>query len=157
MQQTIDLVAARGKQQKIEIQSELTEQPLLIEADHEQLRRLLNLILNAMDAQPDGGTIKISMSQSPNGPAVEPSPGQDRPQPAAWTTVTVADEGPGIAAGMIDRLFDPYVSSKETGLGLGLSICRRIVEDHGGEISVRNASTRGAVFTVRLPIYIQKS
>ena len=50
-----------------------------------------------------------------------------------------------------DRVFEPYVSTKETGLGLGLAICRRIVEAHGGQIAAANTPPRGAVFTVRLP------
>ncbi len=73
--------------------------------------------------------------------------------PRSWITLTIADRGPGIAPGMVERIFEPYVSTKETGLGMGLAICRRIVEDHGGEISVRNGSDGGAVFTVRLPAF----
>ena len=50
-----------------------------------------------------------------------------------------------------DQIFDPYVSTKDTGLGLGLAICRQIVQLHGGQITASNATEGGAVFTVRLP------
>ena len=68
-----------------------------------------------------------------------------------WITVTIADDGLGLPAEIADRIFQPYVSTKETGLGLGLAICRRIVEAHGGEIAAENGQAGGAVFTVRLP------
>ncbi len=69
----------------------------------------------------------------------------------SWIVVTIADSGPGLPAEIADRIFQPYVSSKETGIGLGLAICRRIVEAHGGEITAENGPAGGAVFTVRLP------
>jgi signal transduction histidine kinase len=68
-----------------------------------------------------------------------------------WVVVTITDDGPGLSAEIADRVFQPYVSTKETGLGLGLAICRRIVEAHDGEIAVENDPAGGAVFTVRLP------
>ena len=106
----------------------------MIEADHEQLRQVfLNLVLNSLDALPHGGAIQVTAA------------GDD------GVTITVADDGPGIAAEPADQIFDPYVSTKETGLGLGLAICRRIVEAHGGRITAANGPAGGAVFTVRLP------
>jgi signal transduction histidine kinase len=63
----------------------------------------------------------------------------------------VSDTGPGIAAAFRGRLFEPFASTKETGLGLGLVICRRIVEDHGGTIAAEDRPGGGARFTVRLP------
>ena len=65
--------------------------------------------------------------------------------------IGIADSGPGLPAGLENRLFDPFVSTKETGLGLGLSICKRIVETHGGAITAANGPTGGAIFVVRLP------
>jgi signal transduction histidine kinase len=65
--------------------------------------------------------------------------------------IRIADSGPGLPAGLEERIFDPFVSTKETGLGLGLSICRRIVDAHGGSITAANSPTGGAVFEVQLP------
>jgi signal transduction histidine kinase len=150
VQQTLDLVAARGKQQGVCLESDLPNRPIIVEADHEQLRQLLlNLVLNAMDAQPEGGAVLISVST----PVTEDSDDAVHKgrQPTSWVTLTVADQGPGIGASAIERIFEPYFSTKENGLGMGLAICRRIVEDHGGEISVENSAAGGADFRVQLP------
>jgi two-component system sensor kinase FixL len=66
--------------------------------------------------------------------------------------VTVADSGPGIAREIADRLFQPFVTTKKTGMGLGLSICREIVEAHQGRLSVAPAPSGGAVFRLTLPM-----
>jgi len=66
--------------------------------------------------------------------------------------LTVADRGPGIAADVLPRLFEPFASGKETGLGLGLVVSKRIVEEHGGTIRGCNRPGGGAVFVVRLPV-----
>jgi signal transduction histidine kinase len=67
--------------------------------------------------------------------------------------VRVHDSGKGIAPAIRARLFEPFVSSKETGLGLGLSICKRLVEAHGGTIGGDNAREGGAVFSFSLPTH----
>ncbi len=134
LNQTLELVSARGARQGVSLGGDFPSQPLLIEADHEQLRQVfLNLVLNSMDALPQGGTIQVSASGGNE------------------VTITVADDGPGISVEPIDQIFDPYVSTKETGLGLGLAICRRIVDGHCGRITAANGAAGGAVFTVRLP------
>jgi len=65
--------------------------------------------------------------------------------------VGVEDSGPGIPPAMAARIFEPFVTSKETGLGVGLSLSRRIVEAHGGTLCLTNGSGRGAAFAIRLP------
>jgi signal transduction histidine kinase len=154
VQQTLDLVAARGKQQGISLESELPDRPVIVEADHEQIRQvLLNLVLNAMDAQTGGGAVKIGVTKTLVEEPHVAAPDNAYAPPRSWVTVSIADRGPGIAPGMVERIFEPYVTTKETGLGMGLAICRRIVEDHGGEISVADGSDGGAVFSVRLPAF----
>jgi two-component system, LuxR family, sensor kinase FixL len=66
--------------------------------------------------------------------------------------VIVADTGPGIAPELADRLFQPFVTTKATGMGLGLSICREIVEAHHGRLTAVPGASGGAVFHVMLPI-----
>jgi signal transduction histidine kinase len=67
-------------------------------------------------------------------------------------SVTVADSGPGIPAAQIEQIFAPFFTSKPDGLGLGLNICRTIVEAHGGRITVENRPAGGAAFTFTLPL-----
>jgi two-component system sensor kinase FixL len=72
--------------------------------------------------------------------------------PESMTEVTVADSGPGIAPEIADRLFQPFVTTKLTGMGLGLSISREIIESHHGRLSVALAPSGGAVFRLTLPM-----
>ena len=100
---------------------------------------LMNLIhnaLHAMQAQPPGSRrIQLLCRQQEQG-----------------VSVTVADSGPGIPAAQIEQIFAPFFTSKPDGLGLGLNICRTIIEAHGGRISVENSPTGGAAFTFTLPL-----
>jgi len=66
--------------------------------------------------------------------------------------VEVQDNGTGIAAEKIESIFDPFITSKPEGLGMGLSICRSIIERHGGKISAANNPDRGAKFSITLPV-----
>jgi len=112
--------------------------------DRTLFRRVLaNLVENAMQAaQGEGKTPEIRIRVETRG---------DR------ATVEVADNGPGVAEADRPRIFDPYVTHREGGTGLGLAIVRKIVIDHGGDVSVGNGPTGGAVFTVELPIQHQRS
>ena len=70
---------------------------------------------------------------------------------AGAVQIVVTDTGPGLAPEIEGRLFEPFVTSKSTGLGLGLSICRDLIEAHGGQLSAAPGATGGMVFTIRLP------
>ena len=149
IEQTIELVSARAERQQIQIQSNLTSEPLLIEADSVQLRQvLLNLLLNAFDALPEGGQVFVSLSHSRPPGALDPSP---TAWVARWALISIRDTGPGLPTHVLDRIFEPFISTKETGTGLGLSICHRIVEAHGGQITASNSPQGGAVFAIFLP------
>jgi signal transduction histidine kinase len=138
--QTLELVSARASRQGVSLRGDLPPQPLVIEADHEQLRQVfLNLVLNSLDALPHGGAIRVA--------AAGAATAADKDE----VTIAVADDGPGIPAELVAQIFEPYVSTKETGMGLGLAICRSIIDAHGGRITATNGPAGGAVFTVRLP------
>ncbi len=79
---------------------------------------------------------------------------QLRPGPAGDVRLVVTDTGAGLAPEVAGRLFTPFTSTKPTGSGLGLSISRRIVEEHGGEIAADNGPAGGACFTVTLPLSV---
>ena len=104
-------------------------------ADEDMLRRaVLNLVLNALDALPTGGQIVITACHTPLGLEVE-----------------VADSGPGVPAPLLDRLFEPFFSTKTSGTGLGLSIVERIAAAHGGRAVAANCPEGGAAFTLIIP------
>ena len=109
-------------------------------ADPHRLRQvLLNLVRNAQEAQPDAlPTLAISL-----GP--ESRDGQ------AGVSLLLHDDGPGFAADVLDRVFEPYVTTKPRGTGLGLAIVRRIVEEHGGQIELANDPEGGARISLWLP------
>lgn len=132
----LGLVRAKAEQQGVCIRFSPTDVPITLTADAEQLRQVvLNLLLNALDAMPVGGTLDA---------AVRPAEGA--------LELIVTDTGPGISAAVLPRLFEPFATSKETGLGLGLVVSQRIVEDHGGTIRGFNRPEGGACFAVWLPI-----
>ncbi|MBP6849856.1 MAG: HAMP domain-containing protein, partial [Kofleriaceae bacterium] len=105
--------------------------------DEGQIRQsLMNLVRNAAEAvgSRGGGNVWIRTRADDDGVAIE-----------------VADDGPGIAPELRDRLFDPFVSTKDGGTGLGLALSHQIVRDHGGALTVASPPGAGATFTVRLP------
>jgi len=154
IQQTLELVHARAEGQCVQILCDLTDRPLMIEADHEQLRQLfLNLLCNALATLPQGGSIWITAVESGPAPGLNEAPLSQEytTQSMSWIPIIIADTGPGVPKDLGDRIFEPYVSTKDTGIGLGLAICRRIVHSHGGDIVASNSPEGGAAFTVRLP------
>lgn len=104
-------------------------------ADESMVRRcVLNLMLNAVDAMPEGGTLVVTSS------AV-----------ADHVELEIADTGPGLSEEVCRRAFEPFFSTKRGGTGLGLAIVHRIAEVHGGSVSVVNCPDGGAAVTLRFP------
>jgi signal transduction histidine kinase len=146
VEQVLKLVSVRAEQQGVRLQTELPDQPVILDADPGQVRQVLvNLLLNALDAVPSGGRIRIRVALDREASA------DANVEPREWVTLQVADSGLGLPADLGERIFEPFVSTKETGIGLGLSICKRIIETHQGEITAGNGPEGGAVFTVQLP------
>ena len=147
--QTVELVSGRADRQRVQILDDFPDEPAMVEADPAQLRQVvLNLLLNALDAMPDGGRIDVTISQTRSPHWQSKS---EAVSSKAWTLLSIHDSGEGFATEILDRLFEPFSSTKETGTGLGMSICRRIVEAHGGVITASNSPQGGAVIDVTLP------
>ncbi len=107
----------------------------VVHADREMLRRaVLNLVLNAVDAMPEGGELVVTSYDGRGGFELE-----------------IADSGPGLNEEQVRRAFDPFFTTKAAGTGLGLSIVQRIAEAHGGRVTVMNCPQGGAAFTIELP------
>lgn len=114
--------------------------PASVFADPDLLHRvLLNLVRNAAEALAE----PVEGAPASRSPVLTLS--------AADGAVTVADNGPGIDAQTIERIFNPFFTTRGSGTGLGLAIVHRIVDAHGGSIAVRNADAGGAVFTLQFP------
>jgi signal transduction histidine kinase len=119
---------------------DLSPTPLWVHGDRIQLQQvLLNLIVNAMDAMKD-------MSSGNRKLALHTGPKQDRS-----VRVAVEDTGIGVPADSLERIFDRFVTTKPHGMGLGLAVCRSIIEAHGGHVGALNNPERGATFWFELP------
>ena len=90
---------------------------------------------NAYQAMPEGGTLRIEARTQGD-----------------IAVITIQDTGEGIDPDLVDQFFEPFFTTRSEGTGLGLAIVRRLIEAHGGQISIANAETGGAVVTVRLPL-----
>jgi signal transduction histidine kinase len=109
--------------------------------DGEMLRSALrNLLLNAVDALGQGGTIEVGVDQTEHG----------------WQ-ISVRDDGEGIPAEVRQRIFDPFYTTKSTGTGLGLSVVERVMESHGGWVSLEPRQPRGTSACLHFPLWVAGS
>ncbi len=139
VRRALNLTDGRAKQQQITISTQTPDTPVMVDGDPEQLHQVLvNLLLNGLEAMPDGGVLEL---------AVRVSDGRRRA-----CRITVCDRGAGIPPQILRRIFEPFVTSKESGTGLGLAISRRIAEEHGGTLLAVNRTGGGAMFTLELPL-----
>jgi signal transduction histidine kinase len=137
---SLQLLRHRLESYRVQVEVERQRRLPQIEADPEQLKEaLINLLVNACEAVGDGGSIVIREEEG----VAEPL-GQ-------VVVIRVSDNGPGIPESIQEKLFQPFFSTKEEGTGLGLSIAFRIVEEHGGWLSLKSREGGGATFVITLP------
>lgn len=117
------------------IVDETADDPEFLADESKLIRVLTNLIVNAIDAMPDGGKVSLSSLHSEN-----------------EVSISVTDTGVGIPHDRMERIWRPLYTTKAKGIGLGLSICKRVVEGHGGSILVESTVGKGSTFTLKLPI-----
>lgn len=150
IQGAVDLLTGRTSEQDISIHCHLPDTPCELEVDSTQIKQvILNLVLNALDELHNQGTIEIDVARGV--PCSSPEPAPQAAAPALGIRVRIADNGPGIPAELLPKIFEPFVTRKELGTGLGLTICRRIITAHGGELTAANRPTGGAEFSFWLP------
>jgi len=136
----IELTHGEVVKNGIQVQTEFAQGLPLIECDRVQFQQvILNLIMNAIEAMSgvDEGTRELFISTreaEPNG-----------------VLVGVRDSGPGVAPAILERVFEAFYTTKSSGLGMGLSICRSIVEAHGGRLWATGHTPRGAFFQFTIP------
>ncbi len=136
-EETLQLLRPQIERQRISVQKKFQILPS-ITIDKEQMKQvILNLLMNAIQAMPAGGKLELSgqLSGDPH-----------------WIQFSIKDSGIGIPPEDMDKLFDPFFSTKEGGVGLGLSIAHRIIDQHHGKIEVESTSGKETLFTLWLPI-----
>jgi PAS domain S-box-containing protein len=115
---------------------DLTQSEPKIKMDSEKMKRVFdNLVKNAVDAMPNGGKLTITNRESDGN-----------------VEIAFADAGIGMTKEIMEKLWTPFFTTKSRGMGLGLAICKRIIEAHGGKISVESTVGKGTTFTVTIPI-----
>ena len=135
IEDTINLLRNLFNEKKIDVQLDLGDIPL-VKLDFNQMKQvMLNLVQNSIDAMKSGGSIQISSTS--NGTRI---------------MVRISDTGSGIGEIETEKVFEPFYSTKVTGVGLGLAIVKRIINDHNGEIRVSNREYGGVVFEIELPV-----
>ncbi len=142
---------ARILPKNIEIQKQLHDDLPFVEADPNQIEQvLMNLVLNARDAMPQGGTLRIRTDRVT---LKEVFDGLPHIKPGEYVVVSIEDTGKGIPEKALSRIFEPFFTTKEKGkgTGLGLSMVYGIVKEHGGYIDVKSSLNKGTKFDVYLP------
>ena len=126
----------RMTRKRISLRCKFTSNLPLVKVDPGAiLQVLVNIYLNAIESMPNGGVLSMTTTFD-----------------TAWVKILVADTGTGISEDKLDKIFLPFFTTKEEGIGLGLSICQSIIEQHKGEIEVESVTNKGTIFSIKLPI-----
>ncbi len=132
----VALTANDARERKVRLVLEPVAGDAVVRADGEKLRQaFLNIVINALQATPQGGTVTIATRQTDS-----------------MFEIRFSDTGPGIDADTLARIFEPFFTTKPDGTGLGLAITKKIIEGHGGTLEVESAPGRGTTVAVRLPM-----
>lgn len=133
----LDFAEPEAQQLNIRIKKDLEPNLPEIHLDNRQIKQaLLNILINAYQSMPDGGEVTIRVYRIDSSIKVD-----------------IIDSGEGIPLYRIDKLFDLFYSTKESGTGLGLPITKRIIDMHNGEVRVQSQEGKGSTFSIVLPIY----
>jgi two-component system, LuxR family, sensor kinase FixL len=141
VEEVLKLLRSELADRGVTVHSELASGLPILQGDRVELQQvLINLVTNACDAMADmpsedrAVTIRTGLD------------GND------FVSISVCDAGPGIAEGKLEQVFEPFFTSKANGMGLGLSVCRTIINAHGGKLWAEHNSGRGATFHLLLPV-----
>lgn len=138
VQRAVNLIEGNARQNRVTLEAHLADQPVWVNADAEQLHQVcINLLLNGIESMNSGGTFDIQVVAD---------------EAESVARVHFEDSGAGIPDNVLPRLFEPFVTSKDHGTGLGLAVSRRIVSNHSGHLLAENRSSGGAVLTIEVPL-----
>lgn len=139
LQETLTLLSNDCLQRNVAIKQAYELDPILLPADPSQLKQaFLNLCTNALDAMPRGGTLSVQCQLQ-----------------GSEAVIRISDTGVGIAREYLPQLFDPFFSTKQSGMGLGLAVVKQIVEQHAGFILVESELGLGTTCEIRLPLAVR--
>jgi signal transduction histidine kinase len=139
IEQTLELIHYHLRNRHVAVMCQFATDVPMVQADRQQLRQLfLNLFTNASDAMPQGGTLTLQVRTDPPSPQLE---------------IAISDTGMGIAAEDLPRVMEPFFTTKPEGrgTGLGLPICRRIVQEHQGDLNIVSTVQQGTTVFITLP------
>jgi len=135
---SLALLEGRLQQQQIELDISDDHAPGLLHGDPLLIQQVIvNIVINAIEFTPPGGILRLRMFKNAQ---------------ANSMVLEIEDSGPGIDPAVLERIFEPFVTTRSTGSGLGLAISRRIIEEQGGTLTATNASNGGALFCIELPL-----
>jgi signal transduction histidine kinase len=141
LDKAMPIMQDRLNEQRIEVLREIPDDLPPMQVDPELMRNCLcNFITNGAQAMPDGGRITL---------------GAQLDREAGVFRLTFSDQGVGIEPQDLEKVFQPYFTTKEAGIGLGLAITERIIKEHGGSLEVKSCKGEGTTFTVNLPLAAQ--
>jgi hypothetical protein len=173
LQDCLVLFGERMSQQRVQLRMELGQRPLILPLDPVQTKQaVLNLVDNALEAMAGGGTLsvtthtvrggadrlgEVALSPPDAGDAGEAvaqvaDPARDRLAGGEWIVLSVGDTGGGIPEGIVNEIFNPFFTTKDTGTGLGLALVRRVARAHGGHVDVENRPGVGVTFRLWFPV-----
>ena len=146
-----DLLMQGSVPRSVNMELAIDDPELSFEGNHTELQQcLLNLCLNAIQAMPDGGHLRIETTQTQL--SEDFFLPEEQPRLGRYLCISVIDSGAGMEQKVLERLFEPFFTTKETGTGLGLLSCKRIVGSHGGVMRVDSAPGRGTRFDLYIPL-----
>ncbi len=150
---TLQFIDKLCRNSKIVVRTELDADIPEVFIDQEKIRQaLLNILLNAIHAMPQGGELKIKTGFIKSKPNKFFNLSKSESDLLGRVEIRISDTGPGIPEAIIDKIFDPFFTNKKGGTGLGLSITQNIIVEHKGKIKVSNSEIGGAVFSILLPV-----
>lgn len=135
LKESLSGVRAQAEEQNVELYVEQEDTPTLVLGDARRIKSSIsNIVVNAVQAMPGGGTLSALLRRQ-----------------AGLVEVRISDTGKGISNEHLDKIFEPYFSTKQTGFGLGLAVAKKVAEEHGGSITVESRDGEGTTFTLVLP------
>jgi signal transduction histidine kinase len=132
------LARETADRQKVQLIDSLSAEIPPLNLDRQRIHEaLLNLVNNALQAMPQGGRLEVGVRNHPSSKRV---------------IIQIADTGEGIPEEDLGKIFDYYFTTKEEGMGLGLPLAHKIIQDHGGTIDVESVAGQGTIFRITLPV-----